>query len=329
MPGMKPFECDEMLSVLKGANSILLCTHIAPDGDAVGSTLAMGLALRKMGKEIALACADPIPERFRFLPGAGEFLQAEALAGRKFDAALAIDAADLTRLGDCAPAFLAAQVTLQIDHHGTNPGYAGINCIDGGAAASGCLILRCLDALSIPLTPALSQCLYCGISTDTGNFCFDNTDAEAYFCAARLMEGGLPLYETARRMHLLREEAHVRLLGRALNTLQLSAGGKCAWMHLNREDFRLAGAGQEHTENIVNYARDLPGVEMAFLGTELPDGSAKFSLRAQKPRDAAAVAGKFQGGGHTLAAGCRIRLPLLEACAAVEKEMLLQIGENE
>ena len=329
MQGMKPFNCDEMLSVLKGANSILLCTHVAPDGDAIGSTLAMGLALKKLGKQVFFSCADPIPARFHFLPGAKEFVQADALAERQFDAALAIDAAELARIGDCAGAFEKAPVTLQIDHHGTNPSYAMINYVDGDAAASGCLILRCMDALGIPLAPEIAQCIYCGISTDTGNFCFDNTDEETFICAARLMEAGLPLNETARKMHLLREEPHVRLLGRALNTLKIFADGKCAWMCLTREDFLMAQAGPEHTENIVNYARDLPGIEMAFLGTEQENGSTKFSLRAQPPRDVAAVAKKFQGGGHKLASGCRIDLPLLAACAAVEKEMLLQIEENQ
>ena len=190
MQGMKPFNCDEMLSVLKGANSILLCTHVAPDGDAIGSTLAMGLALKKLGKQVVFSCADPIPARFHFLPGAKEFVQADALAERQFDAALAIDAAELARIGDCAGAFEKAPVTLQIDHHGTNPSYAMINYVDGDAAASGCLILRCMDALGIPLAPEIGQCIYCGISTDTGNFCFDNTDEETFICAARLMEAG-------------------------------------------------------------------------------------------------------------------------------------------
>lgn len=328
MQGMKPFNCDEMLSALKNANSILLCTHINPDGDAIGSTLAMGLALKKMGKQVIFACADPIPARFHFLPCATEFVQANALKNRDYDTALAIDAADLSRQGDCAEAFLRAGMRLQIDHHGTNPHYAQMNVVDDGAAASGCLILRAIDALEIPLDPQIAQCIYCGISTDTGNFCFDNTDAETFACAARLMEAGLPLNETARRMHLLREEPHVRLLGLALNTLKIVADGKCAWMYLTREDFRQAQAGPEHTENIVNYARDLPGVEMAFLGTEQENGGTKFSLRAQSPRDVAAVAQKFQGGGHKLASGCKINLPLMEACKAVEKEMLLQIEEN-
>ena len=226
MQGMKPFNCDEMLSALKNANSILLCTHINPDGDAIGSTLAMGLALKKMSKQVTFACADPIPERFYFLPCAREFVRADELQTREYDTVLAIDAADLSRLGDCAEAFTRTAVRLQIDHHGTNPDYAQMNVVDAGAAAAGCLILRAIDALEVPLDPDIARCLYCGISTDTGNFCFDNTDEETFLCAARLMKAGLPLNETARRMHLLREEPHVRLLGRALNTLKIFADGK-------------------------------------------------------------------------------------------------------
>ena len=320
--------CPDMLSALQSANSILLCTHISPDGDAVGSALAMGLALRNLGKRVTLACADPVPSSFRFLPGAETFVQPEALAGQAFDAALAIDAADLGRLGACAAAYQAAPVQLQIDHHPTNPRYAQINVVDGDAPAAGCIVRRALRALNAGLTPEIAQCLYCAISTDTGNFCFRGTSPEAFRIAAELVETGFPLAETARRLHLMREEGHVRLLGRALDSLRLFAGGKCACMRLTPADYAAAHALPEHSDRIVNYALNLPGVEMAYLADGREAGFVKGSLRAVTPWNVSVIAQQFGGGGHVLASGFRCAGDLDTVCAALEQAMTRQIEEH-
>lgn len=329
MQGKNDFACKEMLSALKNANSILLCTHISPDGDAIGSTLAAGMALERMGKKITYSCADPVPERLKFLPGAEKFVQAEALENQAFDLGFALDAADLSRLGNVAEAFQKCPVTVQLDHHGTNPCYAMFNEVDGHASASGCMVFRMLNALDAPITPEMAQCLYTAISTDTGNFCFDNANEEAFACVSSLMAAGLPLNETARRLHLLREEKHVRLLGRALCSLKIFGDGKCAGLRITREDFCIAEAGPEHCEKIVNYAMDMAGIEMAYLADERQEGRIKISLRAQPPRNVAAIARKFGGGGHVLAAGCGFEGDMESACTALEKEMLLQLEEKE
>ena len=328
MKGIKPFACPEMLSALKNANSILLCGHVFPDGDAIGSVLAMGMALKAWGKDVTMACEQTPPAHLRFLPGAEEFVLPEALKGKQFDAVLAIDVADPGRMGGCFSFFSQAPVTLQIDHHATNPGYAMHNLVDGDASASGCLICRALLAMDVPITPEMARCLYAAISTDTGNFCFDNTNAETFACASLLMESGLPLNETARPLHLLREEPHVRLLGQALLSLRRFGNGKCACMRLSYEDYLAAGAAAEHTDKIVNYAMDLSGVEIAYLADEREKGACKVSLRAQPPRNVAAIARKFGGGGHVLAAGCRFELPVEEACRLLEEEILKQIEEQ-
>ena len=320
--------CPEMLSALQNANSILLCTHVAPDGDAIGSTLAMGLALEALGKRVTLACADPVPAQFLFLPGADRFVQPPALKGQSYDAALAIDAADRERVGACGEAFDAAKVTLQMDHHPGNPRYADYNAVDGEAAAAGCVVRRALRALHIPLSRETALCLYCAISTDTGNFCFRNTSAEAFSIMAEVMETGLDLPEAARKIHLLREEPHVRLLGRALNTLRFFAAGKCACMTLTQADYQAARALPEHNTQIINYAMNIPGVEMCYLAEEREQGFVKTSLRCQPPRDVSVIARKFGGGGHVFAAAFRCEGSLAEVCSALEQEMLRQLEEG-
>ena len=314
--------CPEMLSALQNANSILLCTHAQPDGDAIGSTLAMGLGLRYLGKEVTLLDADPVPSQMRFLPGAESFVQPDAVQGKAFDASLAIDTATVELLGACKDAFFAAPVTLVMDHHPDNPRYAMQNVVDGGASAAGCVVHRCLKALNIPISKEIAACLYCAISTDTGNFRFQNTNAETFSIMGSLMEAGLDLPAVARPIHQLREEPHLRLLGRALDSLKIFGGGKCACMRLTQADYRAAQALPEHNSNIVNYALDIPGVEMAFLAEERENGQVKASLRAVKPWNVADIAKAFGGGGHKLAAGLRCQGTMDGLCAELEEKML-------
>ena len=314
--------CPEMLSALLNANSILLCTHIAPDGDAIGSTLALGLALKGLGKSVVMVCADPAPGQFRFLPGAGEMVTADALGDAVFDAAIAVDAASLARVGACQEAFLRANVRLQLDHHPDNPLYADYNWVDGHASAAGCVVRRMMKKMNADLTPEIAACLYCAISTDTGNFRFQNTSEEAFSIMAELMAAGLDLPRAARPLHQLREAPHVRLLGRALCSLRFFGDGRCAGMRLTRADYAAAQALPEHNTGIVNYALDIPGVEMAYLAEERENGEVKASLRSLPPWDIAAIARKHDGGGHMFAAGLRYDGALAELCDLLEKEML-------
>ena len=320
---------NEMLSALKGANSILLCTHAAPDGDAVGSLLAMGRTLERMGKHITMCCADPVPGLYHFLWGADRVTGAKEAAGGKYDLGLALDSASTERLGDCEKAFSACPKTMQLDHHGDNPGYADINWVDAEASAAGCLVWRVMNMLGIRPDRETAECLYCAVSTDTGNFRFQNTSAEAFSMMAELMGAGLELATIARTVHQIREIPAARLLGRALNTLRFFAGGRGACLRLTLADYRAAEALPEHNTGIVNYALDLPGVEMAFLSEER-EGECKASLRAVSPRNVQVIAKKFGGGGHALASGMRYDGPIEEMEDALIREMTAALaGEDE
>lgn len=324
---IKLFDTPALADALKKARRIMLCTHINPDGDAIGSTLAVYHVLKKMGKDVTCACADPVPGKLMMLPGADVFVQPDALQGQEFDLAFALDAADEGRMGCARGLFEKAPVTVQVDHHPTNPLYAQVNAVDGDAAASGCVVFRLLTYMGMEITLDIAKCLYAAISTDTGNFSFENTDGEAFAIVAELVRAGLPLNEMSRNLFLLQEEAHIRLLGRALNTLRIFGNGQCACMQLTPADYRIAAASGEHSDGIVNYAMNLWGVKMAYLADEKEDGMVKVSLRALPPFNVARVAQKFGGGGHVLAAGCRYQMKLEEMCAALEKEMCSQLEE--
>ncbi len=319
----------EMLSALNNANSILLCCHISPDGDAVGSLLTMGLTLRSLGKQVTMACGDPVPRQFAFLPCVREIVNADALRGKRFDLAFAVDTATLERMGACAEAFLQAPVTMQLDHHGDNPGYAQYNVVDGKAAAAGCVVRRLMKALNVPLNKETAACLYCAISTDTGNFVQPNTTAEAFAILAELMEAGLNLDEAARQLHLLREEPRARLLGCALKSLKVFGNGKCASMCITARDYRDCGALPEHNTAIVNYALNVVGVEAAFLAEERESGEVKASLRSLPGLDVNQIARKYGGGGHKQASGLRYTGELDALCEALERDLLQLVGEKE
>lgn len=325
---MKEIKEKAMLSALKDANSILLCTHINPDGDAIGSLLAMGAALKTMGKQVTMACDDAVPGNLMFLPGAEEIVGADALEGKCFDAALNIDIADSARAGACEEAFLRTPVRMQIDHHPTNPFYAQINEVDGAAPAAGNIIYRLLREVGMEITAEMATCLYCAISSDTGDFCFPSTDSETFEIMADLMRCGLKIGSVARKVHLIREVPQVKLLGRALCTLRFFCGGKGAGMRLTKEDYLSADALPEHSSGIVNYALNLPGVEMAYLADGVEDGFIRCSLRAVTGRNVSVIAKQFGGGGHVLASGCRCEMGMDEMCAAIEDAMQKQIGEK-
>lgn len=319
----------EMLSALNNANSILLCCHISPDGDAIGSMLAMGLTLRSLGKQITMASGDPVPGQFAFLPCVREIVNADALHGKQFDLAFAVDTATLERMGACAEAFLQAPVTMQLDHHGDNPGYAQYNFVDGTASAAACVVRRLMKALNVPLNKEIAACLYCAISTDTGNFVQPNTTAEAFAIMAELMEAGLNLDEAARQLHLLREEPSARLLGCALKSLKVFGNGKCASMCITARDYRECRALPEHNTNIVNYALNVVGVEAAFLAEERESGEVKASLRSLPGLDVNQIARKYGGGGHKQASGLRYPGTIDAMCEALEQDLLQLVGEKE
>lgn len=315
---------DHMLSALKNADNFMLCTHVNPDGDAIGSLLAAGRLLERMGKRCTMVSMHGVPDKMRYLAGAERVLTPDQAADMVFDAALAVDVADERRMGDALVLYRKAPVTLQIDHHPTNPGYADHNVIDGSAAATGEMIVALYEALGVPLDKEAADMLYCAINTDTGNFCFNSVRPYTFECMEKLMAAGLDLAENARRLFMTKSCAHAAALGKALSTLTYFAGGRATYMYLSKEDKLACNAKDEDLHGIVNYGLYLDGVEMTFMADEV-DGGWKYSLRALPGGDVSDIAMMLGGGGHKLAAGCTVNAPLEEtACtimAAMEKKL--------
>lgn len=315
----------QVLSAVQAAGSVLLFCHVSPDGDTLGSALALKLRMTAMGKSVRLFVDGEWPSNLAFLPGMSAAEGPDA-AVETADLALAVDVSCEERLGACAPAFFAAKRTAVVDHHGSNPGFARINWIDGDAPATAVLVYRLLVELGGSLSRDEAVCLYTGLSTDTGNFIYESTSAESFRMMAALMEAGLPLAEYARRLFRVKELPFVRLLGQALPSLRLTCGGKVAGLTLTAAQMREAGAKAGHTDGLVDYAIDLEGVTMAYFARETEDGRVKVSLRALEPWHVDQVAVRFGGGGHRLASGLTVNMPLAEAAQTVEAALAEAFG---
>ncbi len=326
------YQMKELLSATHKADSILLFSHVSADGDTIGSALALKMMLEQKKKHVLMVLDGVVPPSLGFLPDIYCIRSpqdvAEQVQGRAGKAlAIAVDVSCPDRLGAAEALFRSVPVTAQIDHHGTNPGYAQINVIDGSAPATAILVGRVQQALGVSLQPEEAICLYTALSTDTGNFVYENTNAEAFQLMARLMDAGLPIAKCGRVLFRRKERAFVGLLGKALPSLAFLHHGEIAGLQISCQDLHAVGATSEHTDGVVDYAIDIAGVKMAYFARETEEGATKVSLRALSPCRVDGVAAHFGGGGHALAAGCTLRLPLQEAVAQVQA-VLVQAREG-
>jgi len=296
---------------------ILFFMHVQPDGDSIGSTLAMVRALRQQGKEAVMVGVDPIPRIYHFLPGWDTlFTPWEQVTG-EWDLACFLDCGDLQRVGAAVPLVERCKRSLNIDHHVTNTGYGEYNYMDFSAAAVGELAYRLLRAMNLPIDTETALCLYTSLVTDTGGFRYDSTGPATHRVAADLIELGARPYEVASAIWENESPSRLALLARALQTLRLEQGGKIAWMKVDRAMMAEAGASDDDVEGLVNYARSVEGVEVGVLIKEAADGRIRVNLRSRRTADVGAVALRFGGGGHARAAGCTLFVSMEEAIEQV------------
>ena len=323
MDGMKR-NPEAVAEAIRKAQSIAVVSHVNPDGDTIGCATAMRLGLLALGKDVTLYCDGKIPDILSFLPGADMFRIPGENEG-PFDLMLSVDVSDEKRLGACAALKKVSRTTAQIDHHPTNPMFMDINSVDGEAPAACLMIREELEVLGVPLTKEIAECLYTGISTDTGNYAFAATNAECFRVTGELLEAGLPLAELNRVLFRVKPKEQMKLLGRALESMRFAGDGKIAVMKLTRKDFEDCGALSEHADTVVNYGLDTVGTEMALLAREAGDGKIKFSLRAKEPQRVDDVATVFGGGGHPQASGITMSGSLEQAVDDVLNEMVKKV----
>jgi phosphoesterase RecJ-like protein len=295
---------------------VAVVTHVAPEGDAIGSVLGAVLALRAAGKRAQGYLADPLPPNLARLPGAGELVR-EVPIGRPYPCYLVLDAADVTRIGGLLDGRPAHSVVVNIDHHPDNSRFGEVNWVEPAASSAGEMVLRLLQTAGFPLPRAAAANLYAAILTDTGSFRHGNTSPAALRAAAALVEAGAEPAAVAEGLFGQRDPREWRLLSEALATLELSPDGRAAWIEVTAEAQARAGAGLEFTDEFIEYPRALAGVRVALAFKESGPGEVKVSLRSRGTLDVRAVAARLGGGGHRNAAGCTLRMARAEAKAAV------------
>ncbi len=289
-------------------------SHHRPDGDAVGSTLALGLALMGQGKVVRLFNQDGVPERFAFLEGAELVETLPPAFPPEVTLLIAVDTGDVKRLGDEGMRFFeSAPATVNIDHHGTNPGYADFNVVEGAAAACGCVLMEMFAALGWGLTPGMATALYAAISTDTGSFQYGSTTPAVMRQAARLIEAGVDVAEVNRRLYQEVAPESVVVQREVLNHMCFEAGGAVSHYSMTAACKAALGVDLEATKDLVDIIRVIRGVKVAVIFEEVDGGRIRISLRSKNARvNVAEIAARFGGGGHAMASGIRMRGELAE-----------------
>ncbi|MHB1043064.1 MAG: DHH family phosphoesterase [Eubacteriales bacterium] len=294
----------DIAGVIAGAGRVLISGHVVPDGDSIGSTLGLKLALQSAGKLVTAAGQDPVPWQYKFLPGAGDY-QVTGDVDAVYDTFIALDCSIPERLGEGFRKMIEKCGTVvNIDHHLGTDGFGAYRYIDTTAAATGEIIFDLMQEMNLPLTPEIAVCLYIAIVTDTGSFRYDNTGPGTHRRVARLIEAGVPVADINSRLYEEKPLASLKLLGASLNNLTLSDCGRVAWMTASCKTIESCGATEENAEGVVNYARDIAGVLVGLFFREISPGKYKVSFRSKGSVEVNKVASLFGGGGHRRAAGC-------------------------
>ncbi len=304
-----------------GANrSFLLATHIFPDGDAVGSELALAGVLRKLGKKVLIVNEHAVPKACRFLdPRDAAKVYAPCLDRRigACDAAFVVDVGSLERLGRVGAAVeRSGMPTVCIDHHKTNDRFATVNVVDTSVASTGELIHNLADALGVSITPTVATCLFAATATDTGWFRFANTTPRALRLAAELVELGARPDRVYEAVHETLRWERMELMKRVLGTLRSECDGRIAHFCATRRMLRAARASEEDTDGLVDLPRVLHGVQLIMFFRE-SDGKIKVNLRSKRGPPVDQLARKYGGGGHARAAGIVMQGPLAAAMRGI------------
>ncbi len=306
---------------IEAAHNILILTHENPDGDAVGSSLGFMHALKKIGKQVTVLIPE-INNMYSFLPGFSE-IKHEIENVEDFDLCIALDSSDTERLFICKPYFEKIEHTIVIDHHITNQNFGDVNYVNAVASSTCQNLIIVLAAMEIAINKEMAECIYTGILTDTGGFRY-NTQSETFEFAAMLLETGIDISKIYRIVFDTTTEKRTRLLSRALDRLEILEDGKIAFTYITTQDVDELQNEDGDYENIVNYGRNISGVEVSIFARE-KDGRYKISLRANEYVDVSQIASKYAGGGHLRAAGLEMAMPLEQVKQTLVEEIKKQL----
>ena len=309
---------DEIIQRIRDGQHILIASHAEPDGDSLGSLVALGLALSKLEKKVTLYNSSSIPAVYRFLPGAERIVRHIKKAST-YDLAIILDCGDMARIGEGSSIVSQIPIIINIDHHLSNTAFGHVQLIDTTACATAEIVYRLICRLGISFDKAIATSIYTGILTDTGSFRFSNTNQAAFAVSKAMIEVGVEPHRVAQHVFGTYSLGRIKLLNMALNSIEISENGKLSMMTVTRSMLNETGTNAEDLDGMINYARRIEDVKVAALIHETKNGAGKFSnmnryhvsLRSDSSVDVAKIAGRFGGGGHMSAAGFQIESTLV------------------
>jgi len=307
----------QAVSILKAAKRVLICTHARPDGDALGSELALGRLLAGQGKDVDLVVEAGAPADLTFLPGSARIGGTAAAVRPPYDWMVVVDAAGIERIEGMQKAIPPGQRILNIDHHASNTRFGHQNWVEPESASVGEMIYVLAREAGWPIDRDAAVCLYVAVITDTGRFAFSSTRPSTHLMAAELLKLGVQPGEINRQIWGSKSLGELKLHGETIRSIRTAEKGRIAWAALTQEMFDASGVVPLESQDYVTLVKSVKGVEVAILLRPLSDREIKISLRTESSADASAICALFGGGGHKRAAGATLRMSMDDAVKAV------------
>jgi len=312
-------EVQQIVEAIRTRQRFVLSSHARPDGDSIGSQLAMAYALKAIGKDVTVVNADPAPAPLMAFPGVADIVIAPAVEG-EFDAAIIMECGNLERTGVSG---LERFFVINIDHHPGNSNYGQINWFDAGAAACGEMVFDLVGALGIPLTVDIATHVYLAILTDTGSFHYSSISPRTFDICRETLEAGVDPVAVARNVYDSNNMGRLKLFGAVLSAMQIDPTGRIAIVYLDHEMARAAGGTYEDTEGLINLPLTVKEIQAVVFFKQDEADRYRVSMRSKGAIDIGAVAKQFGGGGHKNAAGCTVTGPI----DALQKDFVERIEE--
>lgn len=306
MPKAKKISLASLVKTIHSSKNILISTHQNPDGDGIGSILALGMGLKQLRKKVTWYMADPVPKMYQFLPGQEKII-GKLTAKDRFDLSFIVDLGEVERVGDEFLNHPYRGKTISLDHHLKGEHNADYNYCLPKQASSGEVIFKILKALKVKLNKAMATNIYTAMVTDTGSFKYSNTTHETFAIATELMKFKVNVWEVALNCFETFSLQRMELLKRVISRMEIHKNKKIAWIELFQKDIKETGAEPDEAEGFINYPRSIEGVEVALFFKEIAENEFKVSLRSKNYVDVAAIATEFDGGGHMRASGCKLQ----------------------
>jgi phosphoesterase RecJ-like protein len=295
-------QIQQIVDAIRARQRFVLSSHARPDGDSIGSQLAMAYALKAVGKDVAVVNADAAPPPLMQFPGVPDIIVAPRVEG-DFDAAIIMECGDLTRTGvDGLDRFFV----INIDHHPGNTAYGQINWFDPKAAACGEMVFDLVRALGVPLSRDLATHIYLAILTDTGSFHYSSISPRTFEMCREALEAGVDPVLVARHVYDSNNMGRLKLFGAVLSAMQIDSTGRIAIVYLDHEMAREAGGTYEDTEGLINLPLTVKEIQAVVFFKQIEGDEYRVSMRSKGDIDIGAVAKQFGGGGHKNAAGCTV-----------------------